>query len=395
MTDMQDEGDEADDGLDELNQSEAVHALAPAKEFAAWHHPRKQFVRIQQWCAEVRKLIPQLGLGNGEPFRYLTLPGNELLDVRALHGVCAALNVKLRYLGFNSVAPNTPDQIELALSQSEVRGLSAIDEFSGVIEDRLETVSNDRSPGSLRARQAGPFHAINLDLCDSIAFREIGHSKGSPLEATGKLLQLQLQASTPWLLFITTKAQPSLVGDFARDGFMRALNSNAEASDEFRGKLAELVSGDLDQLDAELAAAWGNQDTRFLRLFCTGLGKWLLGILAHAAPPRQLTLLSSCYYQSGPDGPDMLSLAFLCGAPVQAVNDPAAILPVAAQPTVPSEIDCALQLTDGIGAMFDLDARLTSDQALREKLIAQAGRLMATARYSETEYQTWASAKFG
>lgn len=395
MTGDQGGEQETDDGLNELDQSEAVHALAPPKEFAAWHHPRKQFVRIRQWCAEVRKLIPRLALGNGEPFRYLTLPGNELLDVRALHGVCAALDVKLRYLGFNSVGPNTPEQIELALSQSEVRGLSAIDEFSVVIEDRLETVANDRSPGSLRARQAGPFHAINLDLCDSIAFREIGHSKGSPLEATGKLLQLQLQATKPWLLFITTKAQPALVGDFARDGFMRVLNSNAEASEEFRSKLADLVTVDLDQLDAELAAVWGNQDTKFLRLFCTGLGKWLLGILANAAPPRQLTLLSSCYYQSGPDGPDMLSLAFLCEAPPQPVNDPAAILPAATTSAMPSEVDCALQLTEGFTAMFDLDAHLAADLTLREKLITQAGRLMATARYSETEYESWAREKFG
>lgn len=395
MTDSHGVEEEADEGLEELSQTEAVHALAPPKAFAAWHHPRKQFVRIRQWCAEVRKLIPQLALGNGEPFRYLTLPGNELLDVRALHGVCAALNVKLRYLGFNSVGPNTPEQIELALSQSEVRGLSAIDEFSGVIEDRLETVANDRSPGSLRARQAGPFHAINLDLCDSIAFREIGHSKGSPLEATGRLLELQLQAYTPWLLFITTKAQPSLVSKFARDGFMRVLKANAEASGDFRSKLAEFVAGDLDQFDTELAAAWESQDTKFLRLFCTGLGKWLLGILAHAAPPRHLSLLSSCYYQSGPEGPDMLSLAFLCGAPQQALSDPASILPAAITRTVPSEIGSALQLTEGIGAMFDLDAHLLADEALREKLIAQAGRLMATARYSGTEYETWARAKFG
>jgi hypothetical protein len=394
MINVPETGDEADDGLDELNQSEAVHALAPAKEFAAWHHPRKQFVRVQQWCAEVGKLIPKLGLGHGEPFRYLTLPGNELLDVRALHGVCERHKVKLRYLGFNNVGPNSPDQIELALSQSEVRSLASIDEFSAVIEDRLETVANVRSSGSRSARQVGPFHAINLDLCDSIAYREVGHSRGSPLEATGQLLQLQLQASTPWLLFITTKAEPSLVGDFARDGFMRVLNSNAEASAEFRSKLAELVSGDIDQLDAELAAAWESQDTRFLRLFCTGLGKWLLGILAQAAPPRQVTLLSSCYYQSGPNGPDMLSLAFLCGAPVQVINDPAAILPAAASPAVPSEIDCALQLTDSVGAMFDLDAHLLSDQILREKLIDQAGRLMTSARYSEDKYKAWASAKF-
>lgn len=394
MTDSHGAEEEADEGLEELSQAEAVHALAPRKAFDAWHHPRKQFVRIKQWCAEVRKLIPQLALGNGEPFRYLTLPGNELLDVRALHGVCAALSVKLRYIGFNSVGPNTPEQIELALSQSEVRGLSAIDEFSGVIEDKLETIANDRSPGSLRARQAGPFHAINLDLCDSIAFREIGHSKGSPLEATGKLLQLQLRASTPWLLFITTKAEPSLVGDFARDGFMRTLNANVEASDEFRSRLAELVAGDIDQLDTELAAAWGNQDAKFLRLFCTGLGKWLLGILSKATPPRQLKLLSSCYYQSGPNGPDMLSLAFLCATPQQPVRDPAAILPPVVAPIIASEIDCALQITEGIRTMFDLDAHLSLDEALREKLIKQAGRLMATARYSESEYETWARARF-
>jgi len=175
---------------------------------------------------------------------------------------------------------------------------------------------------------------------------------------------------------------------------MRALNANVQASDEFRAKLAELVSSDLDQLDTELSAAWSSQDTGFLRLFCTGLGKWLLGILAHAAPPRQLSLLSACYYQSGPDGPDMLSLAFLCGAPSQIVTDPAAILPPAAAPAILSEIESALELATGVGAMFDLDARLSSDVPLRDRLIAQAGRLMATARYSETAYEAWARARF-
>lgn len=394
MTDMQEE-DVADESLDEVYQPEPEHALAPTKAFEAWHHPRKQYVRVQQWCSEVRKLIPQLGLGSGDPFRYLTLPGNELLDIRALHGVCSGLGVKLRYLGFNSVGQNTPDQAELALSQSEVRSLSSIDEFSGVVEDRLEAVANEKSPASVRTQQAGPFHAINLDLCDSIAFREIGHAKGSPLEALGKLLALQLQTTTPWLLFITTKAQPSLLGDFAREGFTLALNANAEASADFRGKLAELISGDLDQLDTELAAAWSTQDTRFLRLFCMGLGKWLLGILANAAPPRKLTFLSGCFYQSGPDGPDMLSLAFRCEAPTQAVNDVYSILPTAA-PSVPfSEVECALNLSEGINGLFDLDNRIAGDEQLRKKLIGQAGRLLATARYSETDYETWANSRFG
>lgn len=49
MSEDVESGNNPYDDLEEINQSEAVHALEPAKEFAAWHHPRKQFVRIQQW----------------------------------------------------------------------------------------------------------------------------------------------------------------------------------------------------------------------------------------------------------------------------------------------------------------------------------------------------------
>lgn len=387
--------DEADDGLDAVYQSEPEHALAPQKEFAAWHHPRKQYVRINQWCAEVRKLIPQLGLSQGDPFRYLTLPGNEMLDVRALHGVVQPLGLKLRYLGFNSVSPNSADQAELALSQSEVREMSAIDEFSAVIEDKLEAIANSLSPASVRTAQAGPFHAINLDLCDSIAFREIGHAKGSPLEATGKLLELQLQSTKPWLLFVTTRAEPGLIGKFAKDGFNAAIGANIEASAEFKAKLASLISSGIDELDCNLEAAWEGQDPNFLRLFCTGLGKWLLSILANASPPRELSLLSSCYYQSSHLGPDMLSLAFQCGAPRHTVTDLFSILPSAKveEPEI-IETEVALKFTEKLGELFDLDHRLSNDAQLQEKLVKQAGRLMAQARFSEEGYDKWARAKF-
>lgn len=110
--------------------------------------------------------------------------------------------------------------------------------------------------------------------------------------------QLWLSVSTtPWLLFIITKAQPGLVTEFAREGFMRALDTNTAASPEFRDELAGLVESTAEQLDDDLEAAWNGQDQRFLRLFCTGLGKWLLALLSDAAPPRELVLLSSCYYQ--------------------------------------------------------------------------------------------------
>ena len=96
---------EVADDLEGVYQAEPEHAVTGGREFAPWHHPRKQFVRIKQWCAEVNRLIPMLGLAQGDPFRYLTLPGNELLDVRALHGVVQSRGVTLRYTGFKVNGP--------------------------------------------------------------------------------------------------------------------------------------------------------------------------------------------------------------------------------------------------------------------------------------------------
>lgn len=390
-------GDDADQRLGDLE--EEAYAQTPEHlveqpsiktNFAAWHHPRKQYVRINQWCKAVKEIIPELGLSRGDPFRYLTLPGNELLDVRALHGVCSRLDVSLRYLGFNSVGRNTPAQAELALSQSEVRSLSHVDGFSRVIEDRLETVAVERSPAFVQTQRSGPFHAINLDLCDSIAFRNIGSGRGSPLEALAKLLELQLQSTKPWLLFITTKAEPDLVGELAKEGFSRAIFANAEASTEFREALARLIEADLDALAEAVETRWNGHDPRFLRLFCTGLGKWLLSLLSAAVPSRELRLLSSCFYQSGPHGPDMLSLAFRCTTSPQNLRDRYEILPEAEPISVGNEIEFALNLARDVGEMFNLDEMLSANQELQDRLIVQAARLLSTARYDGSAYEEWA-----
>lgn len=359
-------------------------------EFARWHHPRKQYVRVQQWCAATRQLVKDLGLGEGSRFNYLSLPGNELLDVRALDGVCQPAGVSLRYVGFNSVQPGSSDQAELNVSRSEVRALSSVDKFSVVVEDRLESLANTRSTGYRRARQAAPFHAINIDLCDSITVRDINDPRGSILGVLAALLQLQLQTTSPWLLFITTLARPGLVSERSHQGFSSALSANTAASPEFKAELAKLISGNVDQLDAELDRAWKGQNPDFLRLFCAGLGKWLLRILSDAAPPRELVLLNSYYYQVGPDGPDMLSLAFRCNTPPAAVSDRDGILE-AGPPSSPfSEVELALGLARQLAASGDLDQMLQDDEELAEKLIGQAGKLLESARFDRTAYETWA-----
>ena len=359
-------------------------------DFAGWHHPRKQHVRIQQWCAAARSLIRETGLDAAHPFRYLTLPGDELLDVRALHGVCEREGVPLRYVGFNSAQGE--GQAELNISRSEVQALAAVDPFSVVVLDRLEAVANPRSQGFKRAKAGAPFHAINIDLCDSLAFRDADDGRGSVLGALAKLLELQLQTTTPWLLFITTLARPGLVSDRSKEGFSSALAANTAASEAFKTELAQLVSGSADALDALLEAAWQRQDPDFLRLFCAGLGKWLIRLLAEVPQPRELTLLSSYYYQVGPDGPDMVSLAFRCTTPVVAVADRDGILPAAPTASSFSEVDVALRLAREVAGLVDLDHLIASDSGLAERLIRQAGDLLETARFDRPSYEAWAAA---
>ncbi|MBR7512572.1 hypothetical protein KC219_20620, partial [Mycobacterium tuberculosis] len=75
--------------LDDLNDEDAAlfhREPAPIdsnvkKDFSQWHLPRKQYIRIHQWCREVAQLAREITIGNGKTFNYLTLPGDDLLDI--------------------------------------------------------------------------------------------------------------------------------------------------------------------------------------------------------------------------------------------------------------------------------------------------------------------------
>lgn len=359
--------------------------------FERWHHPRKQYVRVQQWCAQARALIRELRLPRGATFNYLTLPGDEMLDIRALNDVCANQGVMLKYLGFNNVMPGTARSAELNLSHSEVRDLPGVDHFSTVLEEKLEAIGRTDSPAHHQMRQHGPFHAINIDLCDSLTHHDIDDRRGSSLKVLAELMLTQLTTTSPWLLFLTTMAQPGLVSARNLKGFQDTINANIEASPDFATELARLISGNADELDARMQIAWTQQDPDFLRLFCAGLGKWLLAILCHSAPQRSLRLVNSFYYRVGPDGPDMLSLAFRCDTAPQDLVDRAGILPAAEQMDPFSEVQLAIALAQELKGAVDLDAMIADDIALSERLVSQAKRLMVSARFSPDAYEAWAA----
>jgi hypothetical protein len=379
----------ASEDLDLGVAPEHVHPLFGKTDFERWHHPRKQQIRIEQWCAPVKALIRERGMPAGSTFSYLTLPGDEMLDIRALNGVCADQNVQLKYLGFNSVGSGTPRQAELNLSQSEVRDLPGVNRFSTVLEERLEAISRPESTARRQMKQFGPFDAINIDLCGPLTERDIEDNRGSLLGVLGELLDTQMTTTSPWLLFITTMAQPTLITDRNLSGFQSAIDANVSASPEFAAELAHCISGSAESLGTRMEATWSQQDPDFLRLFSAGLGKWLLHLLGQSAPQRQLSLLSSYYYQVGPDGPDMLSLVFRCETAPQTVSDQHGILlpgPVAAPV---SEVELGIDLARVLQGSSDLDLLLAENQELAEKRLKQAKTLLETARFSADAYEAW------
>jgi hypothetical protein len=109
------------DNAEELFPQDFLDAAVPADRAAKrtpepWHKPRKHWIRKEQWGKLVGDLLGELML-DGRPFRYLTLPGRYLLDVRHLHDICAQKQVQLRFLGFDSSRKNDSER---DLSMDEV-----------------------------------------------------------------------------------------------------------------------------------------------------------------------------------------------------------------------------------------------------------------------------------
>ena len=140
-----------------------------ARPFKPWHKPRKQYIRIYQWCATVRWLIERNGMQKGDILRYLGLPGEDLLDIRSLRGVCEPGGIWVKYLGFDSTAKLAKGEFEFHLAEHEVAQFGFINEHSRILKARIEDVVNEASLAYKYTKQYGDFDVINIDLCDSLA----------------------------------------------------------------------------------------------------------------------------------------------------------------------------------------------------------------------------------
>ncbi|MER9585248.1 hypothetical protein [Mesorhizobium sp. M0276] len=351
--------------------------------FKPWHRPRKQWVRRYQWHDSLVDMLRDTHFpGDARTLRYLSLPGEDLLDVRVLREACEQAGLDLRFTGLNSVRRGSADDVQLNISESEVRGLARIHSGSMILRERFESIANRGSLAYAEVRGGGPFHAVNIDLCDHIALRAAGAGQATVIDALAEVIQLQLtNAIHPWLLFITTRVSPDRIDARNLAALIKAISDNVAASDEFGRRTGELLRAEGDRLGAVLADPGSLDPRAFMNLFALGFGKWLLRFVGAAHPERTLQMLPGCFYAVLPDHPDMLSLGFRCDVVQAPAHDRYRLVGGGTEVAVANEVDHGLRLLDATDELFDLDEMLGREAQLLESLTVESSNLLRSAHY--------------
>ena len=133
-----------------------------------WHKPRKQWLRENQWAREIKALAKELRLDD-RPLRYLSLPGDDLLDFRIIAELCQTKNIRVKLVGFNDLKSSYNSQEKIAVAKNEVFSYEVVVENSNIHHDDFNKISDINSVAYKFANEKGPYDVINLDLCDSFS----------------------------------------------------------------------------------------------------------------------------------------------------------------------------------------------------------------------------------
>ncbi|MHA4870215.1 PP_RS20740 family protein [Duganella sp. PWIR1] len=360
------------------------------KEFSAWHRPRKQFVREEQWCSAISTLIESIDFDE-RSLRYIGLPGNELFDLRTIHElICKPNNLRMRFLGFNNASGvEDDDGFELELSTVEVKELDRVDGQSKVMPDDFRSLGTKNSMAWSNARKFGHFDIVNVDLCDGLFTSKPGVTSDSYYNAIKELVNLQDGRGEPWLLFLTTRVGIKDVHPNTVEILKNAINHNLAQCQSF----AQSAKKHLGFGDVEAAAELFKDAKGFSNLFSAGISKWLISLGLSSTPKWKVSLQTVCHYTVYPEAtyPDLLSLAFeFTPIKISAEDNFGLVAKVKGkQAKIPTECDLATEIVPFISNVLDVDAHLQSDAALAEKYVERSAALFAKARYPSDQYKAW------
>lgn len=365
-----------------------------SKDFKPWHKPRKQWIRREQWCKEVETLIPKLIL-DGRPLRYLSLPGEDMLDIRIIAKLCEDNGLNLKCLGYDEGDLNEYSQTEVNISWNEVS--NNIEPTSTILSDNISVLKNANSQAFKYVKEYGPFDVINLDFCGPISC--INHPDYH--HVLNNLCEYQNNNSRkPWLLFLTTRAEYEIVNIEHLPHYLKNLKSNAVKYEAFGKRLSEITKfniheyGQHSNLKKLLASC---PDRNFVKLFSVGLGKWLLRLMIGDQSSWKSKMLDSCWYRVGNNHtptsfPNMLSLTYYFTPVDVQLNDPSGLVKSNPQIEIDEE-SLAMGILEKTDKFVDLDIKIDRDKHLFENLITESTSLLKAARYSVKQYPKWVEQK--
>lgn len=397
------------------------HSQPPRDRFLPWHRTRKEYVRRLQWNELTARMIRrtwrrQLLLEEtdwplGDPpagdeilqvpesvllqraLNCLVIPGEDLLDIRALHRDIQSLNCVIRYLGFNESQGSDQTGTRVHVANNAVTSLDRVVRDSRVIRDRFEAVGRRDSQAYRYLREYGPYHVVNLDLCGSM-FPNTANDVQGYYDALLELCAYQFEHQTAeWLLFVTTMVEPALV-DFDRlKKLCGPTRENYHKHPEFAGRIVRLVPSEVFSNSKSALNLSGLSERQIVDLFGVALGKWLLGLCQTARPQWTVAMRRSYRYSINEEkGAVMLSLAFGLRPNVAPPVDAAGMAAVAVRPRrFPDECECAVKLAESVANIKAVEEELRADPSLRQALQEAQACLLESAGYDRAAYLRWVS----
>jgi len=386
------------------------------REFAPWHKVRKEFVRKRQWNRYIINYAKNVLTGriqiegesdwavdvepNGvpesievaDPLRCLVIPGDDILDIRSLLRDTDDIKCYIRYLGFNEGHGSDHVGTRVHIAHNDMTSLNRIHNGSYIAHDQFQTVANPESQANRYVKEHGPFHVVNLDLCDSLLPTEFGDFT-SYYKALHSISAYQMkEMRSPWLLFITTQIAPDEVDAAMFDKFCEPTKINLQSHSEFEASLSELLpvaalnAGTSDPIDCSQFS-----EKELIDLFGIAIGKALLSFCSTAGQRWKVSMLGSHIYTIYESrNVSMLSLAFQFDPITPPPQDVTGILsdPLP-QPKPFNESELATKLVTVVQNISNIDDLLVADPDLRAQLMESSADLLESVGYNRVDYIQW------
>jgi hypothetical protein len=295
--------------------------LRKKKFFLPWHKPRKQWLRTNQWGASISELAADLKLAEAQrPLSYLSLPGQDLLDIRDLSPVCENIGIKIKFLGLNYIDPKDKHaeqmQVEQDLSRNEVLGMNNVDAGSLIINEKFEEVSRETSVTHekiIKSHQT--FDVVNIDLCNSFGNESPADTTENLYAALGNLFTKQAENRTEdWLFFLTTRNNTHMVHKDVWMRFVSIINGKSARDPHFlKSLIAKDVISEAAVADNKIIL---EQMTRkcHVGVFGLAVGFWITKLLLDQRPAWRVDMLPAygyhVYLTRDDRFCDMISLGF-------------------------------------------------------------------------------------